>query len=592
VPGKRHRSRPRTTAGRPRLAWVAVTTVEERRPGAAAASMKPRSHEVTDGITRAPARAMLRAVGMGDEDWDKPQIGVASSWNEITPCNLSLDRLAKKVKEGVHAGGGFPLEFGTISVSDGISMGHEGMRASLVSREVIADSVETVIFAERLDGSVLLAGCDKSLPGMLMAAARLDLASVFLYSGSTLPGRLGDRDLTLIDVFEGVGACAAGKISRDELTDIERNACPGMGSCGGMYTANTMASVAEALGMSLPGSAAPPAPDSRRDAFAVASGEAVVNLLRKGITARQIMTRQAFENAITVVMALGGSTNAVLHLMAMAHEAEVDLTLEDFNRIGDRTPHLADVKPFGRYVMTDIDRIGGVPVVLRALLDAGLLHGDCLTVTGRTMAENLAELSPPDPDGAIIHAMSAPIHPTGGLSILRGSLAPEGAVVKAAGFDADVFEGTARVFDGEQGAMDAVTEGTLRPGDVVVIRYEGPKGGPGMREMLAVTGAIKGAGMGKDVLLLTDGRFSGGTTGLCVGHVAPEATDGGPIAFVRDGDPIRLDLAARTLDLLVDDAELARRREGWAPPAPRYTRGVLGKYAKLVGSAAQGAICG
>jgi dihydroxy-acid dehydratase len=570
-----------------------VTTVEDRPTGSQTADVKPRSREVTDGITRAPARAMLRAVGMGDDDWDKPQIGVASSWNEITPCNLSLDRLAKRAKEGVHAAGGYPLEFGTISVSDGISMGHEGMRASLVSREVIADSVETVMFAERLDGSVLLAGCDKSLPGMLMAAARLDLASVFLYSGSTLPGHLGNRDdLTIIDVFEGVGACARGLISRDELTAIEKAACPGQGSCGGMYTANTMASVAEALGMSLPGSAAPPAPDSRRDAFAVASGEAVVNLLRMGITARQIMTKQAFENAITVVMALGGSTNAVLHLLATAHEAQVDLTLDDFNRIGDRTPHLADVKPFGRYVMTDIDRIGGVPVVLRALLDAGLLHGDALTVTGKTMAENLAEIAPPDPDGAIIHAMTSPIHTTGGLTILRGSLSPEGAVVKSAGFDTDVFEGTARVFDGEQGAMDAVTEGTLKPGDVVVIRYEGPRGGPGMREMLAVTGAIKGAGLGKDVLLLTDGRFSGGTTGLCIGHVAPEAADGGPIAFVRDGDPIRLDLTTRTLDLLVDDDELARRREGWAPPAPRYTRGVLAKYAKLVGSAATGAICG
>jgi dihydroxy-acid dehydratase len=570
-----------------------VTTLDDRPTGQQTADVKPRSREVTDGITKAPARAMLRAVGMGDDDWDKPQIGVASSWNEITPCNLSLDRLAKRAKEGVHAAGGYPLEFGTISVSDGISMGHEGMRASLVSREVIADSVETVMFAERLDGSVLLAGCDKSLPGMLMAAARLDLASVFVYSGSTLPGKLGDRDnLTIIDVFEGVGACARGLISREELDAIEKAACPGEGSCGGMYTANTMASVAEALGMALPGSAAPPAPDSRRDAVAIASGEAVVNLLRKGITARQIMTKKAFENAITVVMALGGSTNAVLHLMAIAHEAQVDLTLDDFNRIGDRVPHLADVKPFGRFVMTDIDRVGGVPVVLRALLDAGLLHGDVLTVTGKTMAENLAEIAPPDLDGTIVHAMSNPIHKTGGLTILRGSLSPEGAVVKSAGFDTDVFEGTARVFDGEQGAMDAVTEGTLKPGDVVVIRYEGPKGGPGMREMLAVTGAIKGAGLGKDVLLLTDGRFSGGTTGLCIGHVAPEATDGGPIAFVRDGDRIRLDLAARTLDLLVDDDELARRREGWAPPEPRYTRGVLAKYAKLVGSSAKGAICG
>ncbi len=569
-----------------------MTTLEDRPTETGTADVKPRSREVTDGIAKAPARAMLRAVGMGDDDWEKPQIGVASSWNEITPCNLSLDRLAKRAKDGVHAAGGYPLEFGTISVSDGISMGHEGMRASLVSREVIADSVETVVFAERLDGTVLLAGCDKSLPGMLMAAARLDLASVFVYSGSILPGRLGDRDnLTIIDVFEGVGACARGLISREELDAIEKAACPGEGSCGGMYTANTMSSVAEALGMALPGSAAPPAPDSRCDAVAIAYGEAVVNLLRKGITARQIMTKKAFENAVTVVMALGGSTNAVLHLMAIAHEAEVDLTLDDFNRIGDRTPHLADVKPFGRFVMTDVDRIGGVPVVLRALLDASLLHGDVLTVTGKTMAENLADIAPPDPDGAIIHAMDDPIHRTGGLTILRGSLAPEGAVVKSAGFDADVFEGTARVFDGEHGAMGALTEGDLKPGDVVVIRYEGPRGGPGMREMLAVTSAIKGAGLGKDVLLLTDGRFSGGTTGLCIGHVAPEAADGGPIAFVRDGDPIRLDLAARTLDVLVDEDELARRREGWAPPAPRYTRGVLAKYAKLVGSAARGAIC-
>jgi len=381
-------------------------------------------------------------------------------------------------------------------------------------------------------------------------------------------------------------------MSRADVDAIERAICPGEGACGGMYTANTMASVAEALGMALPGSAAPPAPDARRDAVAIASGEAVVNLLRKGITARQIMTKEAFENAITVVMALGGSTNAVLHLMAIAHEAQVELTLDDFNRIGDRVPHLADVKPFGRFVMTDIDRVGGVPVVLRALLDAGLLHGDALTVTGKTMAENLAEIAPPDIDGTIVHAMDNPIHRTGGLTILRGSLSPDGAVVKSAGFDTDVFEGTARVFDGEQGAMDAVTDGTLQPGDVVVIRYEGPKGGPGMREMLAVTGAIKGAGLGKDVLLLTDGRFSGGTTGLCIGHVAPEAADGGLIALVRDGDRIRLDLAARTLDLLVDEAELADRLKDWAPLPPRYTTGVLGKYAKLVGSASRGAICG
>ena len=560
-------------------------------------SRKPRSTDVTDGDHRAPARAMLRAVGMTDEDMTKPQIGVASSWNEVTPCNLSLDRLAKASKEGVRQAGGFPMQFGTISVSDGISMGHEGMRASLVSREVIADSVETVMFAERLDGSVLLAGCDKSLPGMLMAAARLDLASVFLYAGSTLPGKLAglngiDRDLTIIDVFEGVGALARGLITREELHAIEKATCPGQGACGGMYTANTMASAAEAMGMSLPGSAAPPAVDARRDAYAVASGAAVVRLIDAGITARQIMTKEALENAITVVMALGGSTNAVLHLLAIAHEARVELSYDDFSRIAARVPHLADVKPFGRYVMTDIDRIGGIPVVMKALLDAGLLHGDILTVTGKTMRENLEELSPPELDGEVLRALSNPIHRTGGITILRGSLAPDGAVVKSAGFEAQVFEGTARVFDGEQGCMDAVVEGTLRTGDVCVIRYEGPKGGPGMREMLMVTGAIKGAGLGKDVLLLTDGRFSGGTTGLCVGHIAPEAADGGPIALVAEGDRIRLDLDSGTLDLLVDVEELERRRAAWKPLEPRYTTGVLGKYAKLVGSAAQGAITG
>jgi len=558
--------------------------------------IKPRSRDVTDGLERAAARGMLRAVGMGDEDFAKPQIGVASSWNEITPCNLPLDRLAKAVKDGVHAAGGYPLEFGTISVSDGISMGHEGMHYSLVSREVIADSVETVMQAERLDGSVLLAGCDKSLPGMLMAAARLDLASVFLYAGSILPGiaKLSDgteREVTIIDAFEAVGACARGLIPREDVDAIERAICPGEGACGGMYTANTMASAAEALGMSLPGSAAPPATDRRRDGFARRSGQAAVELLRQGITARQILTREAFENAVAVVMAFGGSTNAVLHLLAIAHEADVELNLEDFRRIGAKVPHLADVKPFGRYVMKDVDHVGGVPVVMRALLDAGLLHGDVLTVTGRTMAENLAQLSPPDVDGKVLRAMSEPIHRTGGLTILQGSLAPEGAVVKSAGFDESVFEGTARVFDGERAAMDAVEDGTLGPGDVCVIRYEGPKGGPGMREMLAVTGAIKGAGLGKDVLLLTDGRFSGGTTGLCVGHVAPEAVDGGPIAFVRDGDRIRLDVANGRLDLLVEEEELATRRAGWTAPPPKHTRGVLAKYARLVGSAAGGAVC-
>jgi dihydroxy-acid dehydratase len=559
--------------------------------------IKPRSRDVTDGLEKTAARGMLRAVGLSDEDFAKPQIGVASSWNEITPCNLSLDRLAKAAKDGVHAAGGYPLEFGTISVSDGISMGHEGMHFSLVSREIIADSVETVMNAERLDGSVLLAGCDKSLPGMLMAAARLDLASVFLYAGTILPGiaKLSDgteKEVTIIDAFEAVGACAAGLMPREDVDAIERAICPGEGACGGFYTANTMAAVAEAIGMSIPGSAAPPATDRRRDAYARKSGEAVVGLLRKGITARHIMTKEAFENAIAVVMAFGGSTNAVLHLLAIAHEAEVDLAIGDFQRIGKKVPHLADVKPFGAFVMKDIDHIGGIPVVMKTLLDAGLLHGDALTVTGKSVAENLDEIKPPHIDGRVIREMSRPIHRTGGLTILTGSLAPEGAVVKSAGFDEDVFEGTARVFDGERGAMDAVEQGALEKGDVVVIRYEGPKGGPGMREMLAVTGAIKGAGLGKDVLLLTDGRFSGGTTGLCVGHVAPEAVDDGPIAFVRDGDPIRLDVANGTLDLLVDEAELVRRRaEGVVHPEPRYTRGVLAKYRRLVGSASRGAVC-
>jgi len=553
--------------------------------------MKPRSKDVTEGFERAPARSMLRAVGMKDEDFKKPQIGIASSWNEITPCNMSLRRLAEKAKAGVFAAGGFPMTFNTISVSDGISMGHEGMRASLVSREIIADSVECVMHAERLDGSVTLAGCDKSLPGMLMAAARLDLANVFVYNGSIMPGNLNGKDLTIQDVFEGVGACALGKITESELEEIERAACPGEGACGGMFTANTMSSVAEALGMALPGSASAPAIDSRRDADAYAAGEAVVNLIRLGITARDIMTKKAFENAITVVMALGGSTNAVLHLLAIANEANVDLNIDDYNRIGDKTPHLADVKPFGRYVMNDLDKIGGVPVVMKALLDAGLIHGDELTVTGKTVAENLKEINPPDPDGKIIHAVNNPIHKTGGLVILKGSLAPEGAVIKAASIESPIFEGTAKVFDDEKFAMDAVTHGKIVKGDVVVIRYEGPKGGPGMREMLAVTAAIKGAGLGKDVMLITDGRFSGATAGFCIGHVAPEATDGGPIALAQTGDKIRLDLEARKLDLLVDDAELAKRRASWKPAEPRYTTGILGKYAKLVGSSAKGAVC-
>jgi dihydroxy-acid dehydratase len=554
--------------------------------------IKPRSRDVTDGIQKAPARAMLRAIGMTDDDWVKPQIGVASAWNEVTPCNMTLRKLAQSSKVGVRAAGGFPMEFGTITVSDGISMGHEGMRASLVSREVICDSVETVVHAERLDGFIGLAGCDKSIPAMLMAAARLDLASVFVYNGSTMPGQYEGRALDITSVFEAVGACALGTISEDELSQIERHACPGEGACGGMFTANTMSSIAEAIGMSLPGTASPPAIDSRREDDARRAGEAVVNLLRLGITPRMIMTKQAFENAIAVTSALGGSTNAVLHLLALANEAGVELHLDDFNRIAATVPHIADMKPGGRFHMSDLDRVGGVPVVLKMLLDAGLLHGECLTVTGKTMAENLAELDPPAPDGVVVRPLDQPINAEGGIVILSGSLAPKGAVVKVAGLSDDQkqFVGTARVFDGEDGAMEAILSGSIEPGTVLVIRYEGPKGGPGMREMLAITGALKGAGRGADCALITDGRFSGGTWGFCIGHVAPEAVDGGPIAFVRDGDTIRIDVHELALDLLVDDSELARRRASWVPLPPRYTSGVLGKYARLVQGADTGAI--
>jgi dihydroxy-acid dehydratase len=555
------------------------------------ADPKHKSRDVTEGYERAPARAMLRAIGMGDDDWGKPQVGVVSSWNEVTPCNLPLDRLAKQAKQGVEDAGGFPIEFVTIAVSDGISMGHEGMRASLVSREVIADSVETVMHAERFDGMVTFAGCDKSLPGMVMASVRLDVPSVFLYGGSILPGHHDGHDITIQDVFEAVGARGRDQIDDEELAAIERHACPGEGACGGMFTANTMASAVEALGLALPGSSAAPAPDPRRDEFARRSGEAVVRLLEQGITARRIVTRDALENAIAVVMAVGGSTNAVLHLLAIAREAEVDLTLEDFDRIGRRVPHIADTKPGGRFVMNDIDRIGGIPVVMKELLAAGHLHGDALTVTGRSIGEELEAMDVPAPDGEVVHPLSAPIHADGGLVILRGSLSPDGAVLKVAGIPPEQhnFEGPARVFDGEQGAMEAVLTGRIQDGDVIVIRYEGPKGGPGMREMLAVTSAVKGAGLGSTVALLTDGRFSGATHGFCIGHVAPEATDGGPIAFVREGARIRIDVPNRTMDVLVDDEELARRREGWEPLPPRYTRGVLAKYARTVSSASVGA---
>ncbi|MBJ7425409.1 MAG: dihydroxy-acid dehydratase [Ilumatobacteraceae bacterium] len=554
--------------------------------------VKPRSRDVTDGIQKAASRAMLRAVGLTDDDWEKPQVGVASSWNEITPCNMSIRRLTAAAKEGVRSAGGVALEFGTITVSDGISMGHEGMRASLVSREVIADSVETVMHGERLDGLLATGGCDKSMPGMMMAIARLNLPAVFVYNGSTMPGYHNGKAIDITSVFEAIGACAAGTITEDELGEIERKACPGEGACGGMFTANTMSSIGEALGLSLPGTASPPAIDPRREDDARRAGEAVVNMLRLGIRPSDILTKKAFENAIALANALGGSTNAVLHLLAIAHEARVELDLDDFNRIAARVPHIADMKPGGQFHMTDLDRVGGVPVVLKHLLDAGLLHGDVMTCTGKTMAENLAEINPPQPDGVVVHPLSQPINAEGGLLILRGSLAPKGSVVKVAGLSHEqrLFEGTARVFDDEDGAMVAIMNGEIQPNTVLVIRYEGPKGGPGMREMLAITGAMKGAGRGYDCALITDGRFSGGTWGFCIGHVAPEAVDGGPIAFVRDGDKIKVDVANLSLDLLVDEAEMSKRRQGWQPNPPRYTSGVLGKYARLAQGAEKGAI--
>jgi dihydroxy-acid dehydratase len=550
----------------------------------------PRSTEVTLGKGRAPARAMLRAMGLTDDDMVKPQIGVASSWNEVTPCNLPLERLAKRAKVAVRDGGGVPFEFVTIAVSDGISMGHEGMRASLVSREVICDSVETVMHAERFDAMVTFAGCDKSLPGMLMAAARLDVPSVFVYGGTILPGSHNGQALDITSVFEAVGANAVGAMSDEELKAIECAACPGEGSCAGMFTANTMASVGEAIGMSLLGSASVPSIDPKRDQIAYDSGAAVLNLLDRGITARQIMTKEALENAISVVMALGGSTNAVLHLLAIAHEARVDLALDDFNRIAKRVPHLADTKPHGKHHMSDLDAIGGVPVVLAHLLEKGLLHGDVMTVSGKTMAESLADFGARQPDGDVVHDLDHPIHVQGGIAILQGSLAPKGAVVKVAGIDQMSFTGTARVFDGEDAAMTAIMANEIQPQTVVVIRYEGPKSGPGMREMLAITGAMKGVGRGGDCALITDGRFSGGTHGFCVGHVAPEALDGGPIGLVEDGDVIAIDVEKLSIDLLVDEAELAKRRERQPVFVPRYTTGVLEKFARLVQGAEKGAV--
>ena len=563
------------------------------QPSDTPVDIKPRSRDVTDGIQKAAARAMLRAVGLGEDDWVKPQIGIASSWNEITPCNVSIKRLTPAIKEGVAAAGGVGLEFGTITVSDGISMGHEGMRASLVSREIIADSVEAVMHGERLDGLVATGGCDKSMPGMMMAIARLDLPGVFVYNGSIMPGYLNGKALDITSVFEAVGACAAGKITEQELYEIERHACPGEGACGGMFTANTMSSIGEALGLSLPGSAAPPAVDRRRVDDARRAGAAVVDMLRIGLRPHDILTKGAFENAIALANAVGGSTNAVLHLLAIANEAGVELDLDDFNKIAARVPHIADMKPGGKFHMSDLDRIGGVPVVMKHLLEEGLLHGDEVTVTGKTVAENLAEIDPPAPDGTVVYPISTPINAEGGLNVLTGTLAPQGSVVKVAGLTHEqrTFVGPARVFDGEDGAMEAVLSGSIEPGTVIVIRYEGPKGGPGMREMLAITGALKGAGRGGDCALITDGRFSGGTWGFCIGHVAPEAVDGGPIAFVQDGDQIKIDVPTLSLDLLVDEAELAARRAAWSgAPAPRYTTGVLAKYAKLAQGAERGAI--
>jgi dihydroxy-acid dehydratase len=550
-------------------------------------SARPRSTEVTVGRDRAGARSMLRAVGFTDDDFERSQVGVASSWNEVTPCNIHLDKLADAAKAGVRLAGGVPLEFCTIAVSDAIAMGHEGMKASLVSREIIADSVELVMHAERMDGLVAIAGCDKSLPGMLMACARLDLPAAFIYGGTIPPGHFRGREVTVQDCYEGVGAVAAGTMSQADLDELERVACPGAGSCAGMYTANTMSVAAEALGMALPGSATPPAVSERRAELARRTGEAVLGLLERDLRPRQIMTRAAFLNAAAVVMAPAGSTNAVLHPLAIAHEARVELTLDDFDAVSRRVPHIVDMRPGGRYVMADLDRVGGLPVVLRELLEAGLVDGDALTVTGRTLAENLAEAG--EPDGDVVHPVASPIAREGGLAVLRGSLAPAGCLVKIPGNDNLSFRGVAKVFDSEEDCFAAVTGGGAAKGDVLVIRYEGPKGGPGMREMLAVTGAIKG---GRDVVLVTDGRFSGATWGACIGHVAPEAFDGGPIALVQDGDPITVDVAGRRIDLEVDDAELERRRGAWKRPAPHYTSGVLAKYARLVGGADQGAVCG
>ncbi len=573
-----------------RLMKTASQTHGRTRSQTPGRTLKPRSWEITEGAARAPHRAMFRAMGHTDESLARPHIGVASSWNEVTPCNIHLNQLAQHAKAGVQAGGGTPIEFGTIAVSDGIAMGHEGMKASLVSREVIADSVEVMAIAQRFDGLVTIAGCDKSLPGMVMAIARLNLPAVFVYGGTILPGKFGGKDVTIQDVFEAVGTHAVGRISGAELAALEAAACPGAGSCAGMFTANTMAAAVEALGLSLPGSASIPAVDERRGRVCRESGRAVLTLLERQVGPLDILTRHALENAIAVCVAIGGSTNAVLHLLAIAHTAGVRLNLDDFDRISRRTPHLADMRPGGRYVMADLDRVGGVPVVMKALLGAGLLHGDALTVTGQTVKENLRALTLPGGQ-PVVRPVAAPLSPTGTLAILKGSLAPEGAVVKVAGVKRLSHCGPARVFDREETAFEAATKGRIKAGDVVVIRYEGPRGGPGMREMLALTAALVGQGLGEQVALVTDGRFSGATHGLMAGHVAPEAAVGGPIASVRDGDLITVDVPKRRLELEVPAGEIKRRLKAWRRPRPHYTRGALAKYAQTVQSAAKGAIC-
>lgn len=550
---------------------------------------RPRSGPLTTGPSRAAARAMLRAVGLSEDDLERPQVAVASSWNEVTPCNVHLNGLAAAAKEGVRQAGAVPLEFGTIAVSDGISMGSEGMKASLVSREIIADSVELMVHAEQFDALVTIAGCDKSLPGMLMACGRLDIPSIFLYGGTILPGWALGKSITIQDVFEAVGEHSAGTMTDADLLAVERAACPGAGSCAGMYTANTMSMCAEALGMTLPGEASAPAVSAERTDLARRTGAAVVEALAAGLLPSQIMTRTAFLNAATVVMATAGSTNAVLHLLAIAHELGVELSMDDFDEISRRTPVIASVRPSGLYVMSELDRVGGVPVILRELLSAGLIDGSAMTVNGKTLGDNVADAF--EPDGKVVRPVKDPFTPDGGLAVLRGSLAPNGAVVKTPGIETLRFDGRARVFEREEDCFAAVTAGQVSKGDVLVIRYEGPRGGPGMREMLAVTAAIKGAGLGKDVVLLTDGRFSGATFGACVGHVAPEAWDGGPIALVADGDPILLDVAGRRLELGVDEAELVRRRAAWQRPAPHYTSGAMAKYAALVSGADRGAVC-